>query len=154
MWQASGVLSFCKVYTRRWNKSQLLGQASYLGLMTAEDPSQNAHLHRRLAAAGKAFEDLLSALRRPGSMHTRAFKDLLPALRRPGSMHTRAILHRLYFVPALLYAVPETSGLTDYQLQPLVSAHNAYLRRITGMGRRLDGPLHATAQMCTAAGGP
>eukprot|EP00955_Chlamydomonas_euryale_P053247 355434-Chlamydomonas_euryale.AAC.4 len=74
--------------------------------MTAEDPSQKPHFHRRLAAAGKAF------------------KDLLPALPRPGSMRTRAMLYRVYVVPALLYAVPETSGLTCHQLEPLVSAHN------------------------------
>jgi len=104
--------------------------------MTAEDPSQKPHFHRRLAAAGKAF------------------KDLLPALPRPGSMRTRAMLYRFYVVPALLYAVPETCGLTDHQLQPLVGAHNAYLRRITGMGRRPEGTLHPTAQMCAAAGVP
>eukprot|EP00955_Chlamydomonas_euryale_P083338 363841-Chlamydomonas_euryale.AAC.10 len=62
------------------------------------------------------------------------------------------MLYRIYVVPALLYAVPETSGLTDHQLQPLVSAHNANLDRITGMGGRPDGTPHQTAQVCAAAG--
>eukprot|EP00955_Chlamydomonas_euryale_P061481 358051-Chlamydomonas_euryale.AAC.3 len=34
----------------------------------------------------------------------------------------RALRYRVYVVPALLYALLETSGLTDLQLQPLVSA--------------------------------
>jgi len=67
----------------------------------------------------------------------------------PGSMRTRALLYRVYVVLVLLYALPETSGLTDQQLQPLVSARNAYLRRVTGMGRR---HLHAAAQMRASAG--
>eukprot|EP00955_Chlamydomonas_euryale_P101124 365325-Chlamydomonas_euryale.AAC.22 len=103
--------------------------ARYLGLMTAEDASKNPNLHRRLAAAGEAF------------------KDLLPALRRVGSMRTRAMLYGVFVVPSLLYAVPETSGLTHHQLQPLISAHNAYLRQVTGMGGRLDGTLYPTAHM-------
>eukprot|EP00955_Chlamydomonas_euryale_P101659 365362-Chlamydomonas_euryale.AAC.14 len=98
-------------------------QARYLGLMPAEDPSQTPHLYRRLAASGKIF------------------KDLLPALRPAGSMRTRAMLYRVYVVPAILYAVLETCGLTDHQLEPLVRVHNAYLRRITNMGRRPDGTL-------------
>eukprot|EP00955_Chlamydomonas_euryale_P074976 362183-Chlamydomonas_euryale.AAC.2 len=84
---------------------------SHLSLMTAEDPSHNPHLHRRLAAAG------------------RAFKNLLPARRRPGSMQIRTMIYCVYVVPSLLYAVPETSCLID---QPLVSALNAYMRRVTG----------------------
>eukprot|EP00955_Chlamydomonas_euryale_P115790 366378-Chlamydomonas_euryale.AAC.11 len=61
--------------------------------MTAEELSQNPHLHRRLAAAGKAF------------------KEMLPALRCPCSMRPRAMLYRVYVVPALLSAVTETSAL-------------------------------------------
>eukprot|EP00955_Chlamydomonas_euryale_P008824 94157-Chlamydomonas_euryale.AAC.3 len=50
------------------------------------------------------------------------------ALRRSGRMCMRAMLYScsIYVAPALLYALPET-GLTDQQLQPLVSAHNAFL---------------------------
>eukprot|EP00955_Chlamydomonas_euryale_P086928 364257-Chlamydomonas_euryale.AAC.4 len=62
-----------------------------------------------------------------------------------------AVLCRVYVVPALLYAVLETSSLTDHQLQPLVSAHSACLRRITSMGRQPDGTLHPAAQVCAAA---
>jgi len=67
--------------------------ACNLGLMTAEDPSQKPHFHRRLAAAGKAF------------------KDLLPALPRPGSMRTRAMLYRVYVAPpfSMLYQGPAAS---------------------------------------------
>eukprot|EP00955_Chlamydomonas_euryale_P095005 364905-Chlamydomonas_euryale.AAC.17 len=53
--------------------------------------------------------------------------------------------------PRGLYTVPETSGPTGQQLQPLVSAHNTYLRRGTGMGRWPDGTLHPTAQVCAVA---
>eukprot|EP00955_Chlamydomonas_euryale_P052137 355066-Chlamydomonas_euryale.AAC.9 len=59
---------------------------------------------------------------------------------------------RVYIVPAFLYALPETSGLTDQQLQPISGAHNTCLRRVSG--RRLDGTLYLTAQMCAAAGAP
>eukprot|EP00955_Chlamydomonas_euryale_P003438 37024-Chlamydomonas_euryale.AAC.1 len=44
--------------------------------------------------------------------------------------------------------------LTDQQLAPLISAHNGYLRRITGMVRRPDGTLYPTAQLCAVAGVP
>eukprot|EP00955_Chlamydomonas_euryale_P089459 364467-Chlamydomonas_euryale.AAC.6 len=70
-------------------------QARCLGLMNLGDASQKPHLDRRRAAVGKAF------------------KDLQPALRHPGSMRLRALLYRVYVVPALLYALPEASGLTD-----------------------------------------
>eukprot|EP00955_Chlamydomonas_euryale_P115762 366375-Chlamydomonas_euryale.AAC.5 len=60
----------------------------------------------------------------------------------PAKIHNAATL---YAVPSILYAVPETSGLTGQQL------HNAYLHRVTGMGRRPDGTLYPTAEMCTAA---
>eukprot|EP00955_Chlamydomonas_euryale_P033926 349653-Chlamydomonas_euryale.AAC.4 len=43
------------------------------------------------------------------------------------------MLYRIYIVPALLYALPETSDLMDQQLRPLVRAHNAYMRHITSM---------------------
>eukprot|EP00955_Chlamydomonas_euryale_P080499 363429-Chlamydomonas_euryale.AAC.17 len=52
------------------------------------------------------------------------------------------------------FSTLETSGLTDHQMQPLVSAHNACLLRVTGMGRRQDGTLHPKAQMYVAAGLP
>eukprot|EP00955_Chlamydomonas_euryale_P007704 81641-Chlamydomonas_euryale.AAC.33 len=54
-------------------------------------------------------------------------------------------------VPALLYDLPETTGLIDRQLTPCAGAHNSYLRRITGMVRRLDSTLSSAAQMHTAA---
>eukprot|EP00955_Chlamydomonas_euryale_P033189 347308-Chlamydomonas_euryale.AAC.1 len=69
-------------------------------------------------------------------------------------VHAGLILYRVYVVPALLYALPETGGFTAQKLQPLVSAHDAYMRRVTGMGRRPDGTLHPTAQICAAAGMP
>eukprot|EP00955_Chlamydomonas_euryale_P065245 359188-Chlamydomonas_euryale.AAC.12 len=64
------------------------------------------------------------------------------------------MLYRVYVIPALPYVMPETSGQMDEQLQPLASAHNAYLRRVTGMGRRPDGTLCLPAQMCAAPGCP
>mmetsp|Transcript_28668 Transcript_28668/g.84830 ORF Transcript_28668/g.84830 Transcript_28668/m.84830 type:complete len:181 (-) Transcript_28668:245-787(-) len=82
------------------------------------------HLHRRLAAAGKAF------------------KEMLPALRCPCSMRPRAMLYRVCVVPALPCALPKTSGLKGKQVQPLTSAHNAFLRHVTGMGRKPDGALY------------
>eukprot|EP00955_Chlamydomonas_euryale_P081989 363660-Chlamydomonas_euryale.AAC.1 len=42
----------------------------------------------------------------------------------------------------------------DQQLQPLVSAHNAYLRRDTGMGGLPEVTLQPTAQICTAVRAP
>eukprot|EP00955_Chlamydomonas_euryale_P028851 304062-Chlamydomonas_euryale.AAC.20 len=65
-----------------------------------------------------------------------------------GSMRTQAMLYRVDAVQAFLYALPKTSGLMDWRLQPLVSSHNAYLHRVTGMGRSPEGSLHPTAQMC------
>eukprot|EP00955_Chlamydomonas_euryale_P050857 354682-Chlamydomonas_euryale.AAC.10 len=98
-------------------------QARYLGLMTVGDPSQNLHLHRHLAAAGNASEDPLSALQRRGRMRSR--------LRRASA--------------SLL------EECTMLRQSPLVSARSAYLRQVTSVGRRPDGTLHPTAQMCAAA---
>eukprot|EP00955_Chlamydomonas_euryale_P093656 364796-Chlamydomonas_euryale.AAC.9 len=53
-----------------------------------------------------------------------------------------------------LNALPETSGLMNQQLQPLVSAHNAYLCQVPGIGRRPDGTLHPTAKNSAAVGVP
>eukprot|EP00955_Chlamydomonas_euryale_P088512 364387-Chlamydomonas_euryale.AAC.6 len=118
------------------NQCARLFQARHLGLMAAEGL--------------RGTPTCTGALRQRGRPSKTCYRCFLCS----GSMLTRAMLCRVYVVPALPYAVPETTGLTDQQLQPLISAHNAYLRRFTGMGVRSDVTLYWTTQMCAAAGLP
>eukprot|EP00955_Chlamydomonas_euryale_P086251 364199-Chlamydomonas_euryale.AAC.13 len=62
-----------------------------------------------------------------------------------------------YALPSLRCAgtaIRSTGDKQAHRPAALISAHNGYLRRITGMIRRPDGILYPTAQLCATAGVP
>ena len=83
-----------------------------------------------------------------------AYRRLLPALRQPGPRRTRGSLYRVYVVPALIYGVAEIYALSQEEFAMLSSAHNDYLRRITGMWRRADGTYYPLRDLYRATGVP
>ncbi len=110
--------------------------ARYLGWLLTADRSASPLLARRLAAAGMAYRRIASALRLPGPRRT------------------RATLYKVYVLPVLLAGIPDTCAFSDAELAPLATAHNDYLRRLTGMWRRPDGRSYPLHDLSAATGVP